>query len=134
MLGCPFGEAAVVELLQIAEPEINNRNGIMPEVGRRRCGLPRVGRQPPDRRSDILADQVDHGVHIDAPGHVTDEEHQGRDADEGEKDTDGEREMWDELALALGADAAQHHQRVGEGAEEGPERDLIAAIPGEIPQ
>ena len=40
-------------------------------------------------------------------------------------------ERWGTKApLALRADAAQHHERVGEGAEKGAEGELIAAVAG----
>ena len=38
------------------------------------------------------------------------------------------------VAFVLRAHAAQHHQRIGEGAEEGAERDLVAAVAGEVAQ
>ena len=85
------------------------------------------------RRTSSLTSSID-GVDVDAPGHVADEVHEHRDADEGEQDADAQRQVRREGALVLRAHAAQHHQRIREGAEEGAERDLHAAVAGEVAQ
>jgi hypothetical protein len=42
--------------------------------------------------------------------------------------------MGDELSLAMRADGPQHHQGVGEGAQEGAQSDLVAAVARKVAQ
>ena len=130
----PVGQAFGVELLQIAAARVDDGPGAVPERRRRRRRRRLVDGQPADRRAHVVADQVDHGVDVDPAGHVADEVHERRHADEREQDADREREVRREGALVLGAHAAQHHQRIGERAEEGAERELDAAVAGEVAQ
>ncbi len=90
--------------------------------------------QPGDRLPHVLADQVDHRVDVDPACHVADEEHQSGHADESQQDADAERQVGNERALAVCPDRAQHHQRIGERAEKGAERQLVAPVAGEVAQ
>ena len=42
--------------------------------------------------------------------------------------------MRDEHALAFGSDAAEHHQRIGEGAQKGTQRQLVATVARKVAQ
>ena len=98
------------------------------------CGGRRKNGEARDAGVDVGADEVDDGVDVDALGHVGDEPYERRHAHEGEEDGDGQRQVRDELALVCRAHRAQHQESVDEGADEGAERDLVAAIAGEIAQ
>ena len=134
----PARQALRVEMLQIAASGIAHRDRVAGQrlprllrpVGRRRLRQ----RQPPDRRPHVAADQVDYRVDIDPARHVADEIHQHADADERQQQAHAERQVRHVRALALRPHAAQHHQRVGKRAEERAERELIAAIVGEVAQ
>ena len=89
----------------------------MPKRGRWWRGLRLNQHQALDGGAHLVADKVDHGVDVDAAGHVPHEEHQRAHADKGEQDADAERQMGDEQPLTLRADAAQDHQGIGEGPE-----------------
>lgn len=82
----------------------------------------------------VVAHKFNHGIDVNPASHMTDEIDQCRDADKGQRNTNAEREMRDEATLALGPNASQHDKRIGEGPEEYPKRQLVAAIAGEIAQ
>ena len=80
----------------------------------------------------IITDQFDNGVDVDPPGHVADEIHQCRHADERQADGYAERKMGNEVAFCFGSHAPQHDQRITEGPKKCSERQLVAAIRCEI--
>src|SRR6185437_1606214 len=121
-------------MLQVAASGIIDRRSVLPEARRGRIGLPLVRRQPYNSRSDIFADKLNDGVDVDAASHVSDEVYKRGYTNKRKNDGDCEREMRDERTLVLRPDAAKHNQRVTKRPEKRAERQLIAAIPGEIPK
>ena len=94
----------------------------------------RRGRRPLHRDGHVVAHQVDHGVDVDAAGHVADEINERRDTQEREQDAHAQRKVRHELAFALRPDAAQDHERIGKGAQEGAEGELVSAVAHEVAQ
>ncbi len=79
-------------------------------------------------------DGVHHRLDVDGGGDVVDEPDQGADADERQNHRACDPDMWHEGALIDRPDGAQHHQSVGEGAEEDAKRHLVAGIAHEVAQ
>ena len=63
---------------------------------------------------------------------MANEVYERADTHKGQDDAEGERQMGNERSFFLGPDRPQHHERIGERSEECSQRDLIAAIFGEI--
>ena len=84
--------------------------------------------------SGLAGDARDDGRGLDAVGHVMDEVDQQRDGQEGIGDARQHRDRRDEVAVLRRTDRAQHHQAVGEDADEGAEHDLGRPVAHEVAQ
>jgi hypothetical protein len=113
------------DTLQVVPPCIAHRHRIVPRGDRGRLLAGRFGRQPGDGRAHLVPHQLGDRVDVDQVRHV---------ADEIDERADAEREVRHERAVGLRPHAAQHHQALGERAEEDAERRLIAAVAGEVAQ
>ena len=134
MLDGPVCQPVLVQILQVPAPAIGNYGPANPIRICRRGGLRLGYHEPRDRTLHISAYEVDNRLHVDASCHVTHEKHQCCHAHKGEQDTHGQCQMRDKLSLALRADRTQDDQGIGKSAQEGTERELIAAVASEIAQ
>ena len=134
VLAGPVGKAVLIELLEIAASRIDDRQGLRPGCHGRRISFLLLCREALHGVAHLLMNEGDHGIDVDAPGHMTDEVDQRADADESEQYADAQRQMWNELTFGLGPHLSQNHQRIAESAEKGAEHRLVAAILGEIAQ
>ena len=77
---------------------------------------------------------VYHGLDIDGRRDVVDVPDQRSEADQSQHHGSGDPDMRHEASFVHGADRTQHHQRIGESAEENAESDLVAAVAHKIAQ
>lgn len=123
-----------MHLLQIPTSVVDDGCCREPEGGRWQRSLRIVRHQRIQRGMDILTHEIHDGVDVDASRHVSHEVNQNCHAPEGQGNAKGEGQVRRERPFVVGTDAAQHHQRVRERPQEGPERELHAAIAREIAQ
>ena len=132
MLVRPVGKAIRVDRLQVAAVRRRDRAAAWGVRWWLDVGL--VTGPCLDCRAEIAVDGVDHGLDVDAGGDVVDEPDQRPERDQREQHGTRDGEVRDEGLLLDGAHRAQHHQRVGEGAEEDAEHELIAGVAHEVAQ
>ena len=132
-LGCPVGQTVGVNVLQIAAVGAADRNRAVP-MRLRRHRLRIAMRRPTDRRLHVVADQRDHRLHIDAPGHVADEADQRRHAKQGQQQRRGQRQSRHRRIVVGRTHPVQQHQRIGAGGQKHAERELVAAVAREVAQ
>jgi hypothetical protein len=87
-----------------------------------------------DRAAEVVVDHVDHRLDADPGGDVVTNQISVPTQSSANSSAPVTRGEGTKALLAHGAHGAQHHQGVGEGAEEDAERQLVARVADEVAQ